>query len=118
MERVELSLHSTYSSMRGVLPPEKILEYTDFYNMAAVALTDLESVQGYGEMAAAAKKYPDLKILYGIETWVIDDRNAWINDSPLNSDNYYLVSILIRNEQGKGELLAVHLLHFYVESPV
>ena len=104
MERVELSCHSNFSCMAGVLPIESIVSFADEHSMPAVALTDIEAVQGYPEAWRVMKDYPDIKMIYGVEAHVIDDVSKNVDLQHLEDAESFDMSILIRNKQGKYDL--------------
>ena len=104
MERVELSCHSNFSCMAGVLAIEDIVSFADGNSMAAVALTDIEAVQGYPEARMVLKDYPDVKMIYGVEAHVIDDVSRNVDLQHLEDIESFDMTILIRNKQGKYDL--------------
>ena len=60
--------------------------------MPAVTITDHNSAQAFPNAYIAAKKNNDLKINYGVELDVYDDRSAWViknaDQSSINKDTY------------------------------
>ncbi len=72
-KRVELHLHTNLSTMDALIFPEFVAETADRWGWDAIAVTDHGNVQAYPLMKdLVAKK--DLKILYGMEAYYVDDR--------------------------------------------
>lgn len=62
---IDLHTHSTASD--GELAPAELIRCADEANLAAVALTDHDTLGGLAEASAAAGDYPDLKFVGGLE---------------------------------------------------
>ncbi len=62
---IDLHTHSCVSD--GTLPPEKIPELAAAMSLAAIALTDHDTVIGIDAFCEAAKRYPDLVAVPGVE---------------------------------------------------
>jgi predicted metal-dependent phosphoesterase TrpH len=62
---IDLHTHSTASD--GTMPPAEVIALADRKHLAAVALTDHDTVGGLAEAAAAASRYPSLRFIHGIE---------------------------------------------------
>lgn len=62
---VDLHTHSTASD--GTLSPSEIIHQADKQDLAAVALTDHDTVAGIAQARQAAREYPDLEFVAGIE---------------------------------------------------
>ncbi|MEG2284307.1 MAG: PolC-type DNA polymerase III [Eubacterium sp.] len=71
-KRVELHLHSQYSSMDAVSKVSKIMKQAHDFGHDAIGITDHGVLQAYPEMMALSKKY-GIKVLYGVEGYLIDD---------------------------------------------
>ncbi|QDI90269.1 PolC-type DNA polymerase III [Salicibibacter halophilus] len=71
-KRIELHAHTTMSQMDGVASPGEIVEKAAQWGHEAVAITDHGVVQGFPEAHSAAKKN-DIKLLYGMEAYLVDD---------------------------------------------
>ena len=93
--RVELHLHSQMSSMDAVGTMIDYCEYAKALGHTALAITDHAVVQGYPDAQAAAKA-TGMKILYGSELYVVDDRlNAIKNpvNEKLSSAKYVVLDL-------------------------
>ena len=65
-KRVELHLHTRYSTLDALCDPAKVVERAAQWGHRAVAVTDHGSAQAYPEMSKAAKK-AGIKVIYGLE---------------------------------------------------
>ena len=74
-KRVELHLHTRYSTMDALADPEKIVAQAARWGMKAVAVTDHGTAQAFPEMSKAGKKY-GVKIIYGLEGYFVNDVDA------------------------------------------
>ncbi len=74
-KRVELHLHSNMSQMDAVITPEEIVKTATRWGHRAIAVTDHGNVQSFPEIMLAHEKSGnmDLKILYGIESYFVND---------------------------------------------
>ncbi|MEG0379002.1 MAG: PHP domain-containing protein, partial [Eubacterium sp.] len=68
-KRVELHLHSQYSSMDAVSKVAKIMKQAKDFGHDAIGITDHGVLQAYPEMMALSKKY-GIKALYGVEGYL------------------------------------------------
>ncbi len=71
-KRVELHLHSNMSQMDATNNIADFVKQAAKWGHKAIALTDHAAAQGYPD-AHAAGKANNVKILYGIEAYVVDD---------------------------------------------
>lgn len=72
IKRVELHLHSQYSSMDAVSKVHKIMKQAEDFGHDAIGITDHGVVQAYPEMMNLSKKN-GIKVLYGVEGYLVDD---------------------------------------------
>ena len=65
MRRADLHTHSTASD--GTFSPTQLIEYAHEKGLAAIALTDHDTVAGLDEAMEAGSRYDDLEVIPGIE---------------------------------------------------
>ncbi|MGM0602843.1 MAG: PolC-type DNA polymerase III [Bacillota bacterium] len=71
-KRVELHLHTQMSAMDSVLDVNEAVKRASEWGHQAVAITDHGVVQAFPDAYKAGKKY-DVKIIYGLEAYLVDD---------------------------------------------
>ena len=94
-KRVELHLHSNMSTMDGISHMIDYAKYAKALGHTAMAITDHAVVQGYPDAQEAGKK-TGIKMLYGVEFYMVDDELKYIkNPSPveLNKSKYVVLDL-------------------------
>ena len=90
-KRVELHLHTQMSAMDGISPTSKLVERAAKWGHCAVAITDHGVVQAFPEAMDAAKKNK-IKVIYGVEGYLVDDGvPIVINNQNENIDDCFVV---------------------------
>lgn len=72
-KRVELHCHTKMSDMDGVSEVRDIVKRAKKWGMPAIAITDHGCVQSFPEANHALDKGDELKIIYGVEGYLVDD---------------------------------------------
>ncbi len=87
-KRVELHLHSNMSSMDAIESVKSLIKTAAEFGHKAVAITDHGVVQAFPDAMDQAKK-SNIKMLYGVEGYLIDDTVSVLreyNNLPLSQD--------------------------------
>ena len=85
-KRVELHLHTNMSAMDAIIRPDELVRTAAAWGHRAIAVTDHGNVQAFPEvMLALEKQKCDLKILYGMEAYFVND-TARVIYGPKNPD--------------------------------
>lgn len=82
MKRIEFHLHSTMSTMDAVTSISDYVDQAAKWGHKAIAIADHGNVQGYPEAAKAAKRN-GIKMIYGLEAYVVNDNMEVV----LNADD-------------------------------
>lgn len=107
-KRVELHAHTKMSAMDGLNDVGTLLATVAGWGHKAVAITDHGVVQAFPEAAKFVKKHKlDLKVLYGMEGYLTDEKGKRSNH----------IILLAQNRTGLTNLYRLvslaHLEHFY-----
>ena len=87
-KRVELHLHTQMSQMDGVSSATDLIKRASSWGMKAIAITDHGVVQSFPEAKHASDEY-GIKVIYGVEAYLVPDDNAV--DLSNGMDNEYIV---------------------------
>ena len=90
-KRVELHLHTQMSQMDGVTSATDLIKRAASWGMKAIAITDHGVVQSFPEANHAAEKF-GIKVLYGVEAYLVPDDKA-IDLSNGMDDEYIVLDI-------------------------
>ncbi|MEG0371453.1 MAG: PolC-type DNA polymerase III, partial [Clostridium sp.] len=90
-KRVELHAHTQMSSMDGVCSAKSLIKRAKEYGHSAIAITDHGVVQAFPE-AMEASAETGVKVIYGVEAYLVDDGESLIyNSIEYNLDDEYIV---------------------------
>ena len=93
-KRIELHMHTTMSSMDGMTSVSKLIERAAKWGHEAIAITDHGVVQAFPEAQNTAKKN-NIKILYGVEAYLVDNGVPMVLNEKGNSlkDTYVVFDL-------------------------
>jgi DNA polymerase-3 subunit alpha (Gram-positive type) len=121
VKRVELHLHTKMSAMDAVVDCSEAVKMAAEWGHPAIAVTDHGVVQSFPEAFRAGAKH-GIKIIYGMEGYLVDDPDEGVDagsaagDSAENGEYHHIV-ILAKNQAGLKNLYRLvsksHLEHFY-----
>ena len=91
-KRVELHCHTKMSDMDGVSDVKDIIKRAKKWGHKAIAITDHGDVQAFPDANHAVSGPDDIKIIYGVEAYIVDDLKGIVTDSRGQSlDDSYVV---------------------------
>ncbi|MCL2323746.1 MAG: exonuclease domain-containing protein, partial [Oscillospiraceae bacterium] len=89
-KRIELHLHTKMSAMDAITSMEDMIKRAAKWGHKAIGLTDHGVVQAFPEAMEASKKY-GVKVLYGVEGYMIDDdAKIVLNPADKNIDDEFV----------------------------
>ena len=94
-KRVELHCHTKMSDMDGVSDASAIIKRAAKWQHKAIAITDHGDVQGFTEASHTFKDPSTIKVIYGVEAYIVDDLKGIVTDSKGQalSDSYVVFDI-------------------------
>lgn len=110
-----LHTHSNFSLLDGFSSPEENLKRASELGLKAVAITEHGEVTSWPYYSELKDKYPNVKLLYGIEAYECEDRE--VKDK--NSKYWHLI-IIAKNEAGRqavNRLSTLGHLHGFYSRP-
>ncbi len=72
-KRVELHMHTQMSAMDAVSSTKDLINRAVLWGHSAIAITDHGVVQSYPDAMKASDNHAKIKVLYGVEGYLIDD---------------------------------------------
>ena len=72
-KRVELHCHTKMSDSDGVTYAKDLIARAHKWGMPALAITDHGVVQAFPEALHAVEKMEGMKVIYGVEAYIVDD---------------------------------------------
>ena len=92
-KRVELHMHTQMSTMDGMTSATDLIKRAIKWGHKAIAVTDHGVVQAFPEAKKAAKD-SDIKIIYGVEAYLVPDRLTSINNGKNQNIDDIVYSVL------------------------
>ncbi len=125
-KRVELHAHTKMSAMDGLNEVSNLVKTAAAWGQPAVAITDHGVVQSFPDAAKTAKKLAsdkenpvNIKIIYGMEGYVFDDRDCRNPDGTIDfkKKNTNHIILLAKTQEGLKNIYKLvsysHLEYFY-----
>ncbi len=115
-KRVELHAHTKMSAMDGLNDAKRMVKTAEKWGHRAVAITDHGVVQAFPEASHAGK---DIKILYGCEGYLLEDKDLIAEDGTINYKGRPTNHVIVfaKNRDGLKNLYRLvsmsHLNYFY-----
>ena len=107
VKRVELHLHTKMSAMDSVVDCSDAVKMAAGWGHPAIAVTDHGVVQSFPEAFRTGAKH-GIKIIYGVEGYLVDDSGQGPNSEPEDDDQseagVYHIVILAKNQAGLKNL--------------
>lgn len=106
-KRVELHLHTTMSTLDGLIHVPELMQRVAGFGHKTVAITDHGSIQAFPQAAEEARKL-GIKVIYGVEGYLVDE--------PRQDRSYHII-LLANSQVGLGNLYQLisksYLNNFY-----
>lgn len=118
-KRVELHAHSKMSAMDGLNEIKDMVRTHEEWGHRAMALTDHGVVQGFPEASHSLSKDSQMKIIYGMEGYVFEDKDCRKPDGTIEYKKKPTNHIIILAQTQEGlknlyKLVSIsHLEYFY-----
>ncbi|MDD6919834.1 MAG: PolC-type DNA polymerase III [Eubacteriales bacterium] len=116
-KRVELHAHTKFSAMDAIADVGDLIQTAINWGHKAVAITDHGAVQSFPKAASKAKD--KIKVIYGVEGYLIDDRDCIREDGSIDykKNGYYHIILLAKNQTGLKNIYQLvsmsHIDYFY-----
>ena len=81
VKRVELHMHTQMSTMDGITPAKDLIKRAMKWGMKSIAITDHGSVQAFPDAHKLLGNNPDMKVLYGVEAYLVPDKVPAVSGS-------------------------------------
>lgn len=102
-EFTHLHVHTEYSLLDGLTTPEELAQIVSTNGQVAAAVTDHGTMGAFLRFQKAAKKQ-DIKALFGVEAYFVDDV---ANDGEDKAERYHLI-LLAKNDKGLENLFGIN----------
>lgn len=79
-KRVELHMHTQMSQMDGVSSAKDLINRAVYWGHKAIAVTDHGVVQSYPDAMHASDNNEKIKVIYGVEGYLVDDTKKIVYD--------------------------------------
>jgi DNA polymerase-3 subunit alpha (Gram-positive type) len=90
-KRVELHLHTNMSAQDGMSSASSYIDRAAEWGHTAIAITDHGVVQAFPEASGAARGHEGLKVIYGMEAYLVDVPNKIYNGAPYSLEDEFIV---------------------------